>query len=130
MSEEKKLCILCGKRPRIDPDYEDCWLCRECADERDFEREVEKNSKDADAAVEALHRLCSQAGHEALTRRLNREHRTNQQLACRSIVAMLEKWKRDGDNGAGWYDARNEASVKFATKALAATERERYFPYI
>jgi len=119
-------CFKCD-RPERD---EETGLCRECEVKERFERSVEANKMDADAAIEALHRLANYpAGREALKRRLEREHRTNQQLVCRAIVAMLEKWKADGDKGAGWYDARNEASVEFATKALRAAG-DVYLPYI
>lgn len=125
---KSEYCFGCDKqRESVDPET---FLCRECADKARFEDAVRRNQSDADAAIEALHKLAnSGAGREALKRRLEREHRTNQQLVCISIRTMLEKWQADGAKGAGWYDARNEGSVRFAEKALEAT-KDCYLPYI
>jgi hypothetical protein len=120
-------CWQCLKAAALD---EETGLCRECADKARFEQSVARRGELANEAIEALHKLANDAaGREALKRRLEREHRTNQQLVCVSIRTMLEKWQADGEKGAGWYDARNEGSVKFAEKALEAT-KDVYLPYI
>jgi hypothetical protein len=80
--------------------------------------------------IDAFRRLAdTKAGREALRQALEMEHRTNQQLVCRGLVTLLEKWADDAR--AGWYDARNEASVTFAEAVMTKVpEKLRYFPYL
>lgn len=126
MSESK--CWHCDQRPATDAET---GLCARCESEMRHREAVTKELPKAKDAVEALHRLAnSAAGIEALKHALETEHRTNQQLVCRAIVAMLEKWNEDAKHGPGWWDMRNEASVKFAEAIFKnVPEKFRYFPY-
>ena len=55
------------------------------------------------------------------------QHRTHQQLFTGLCIAWLEQLDKMGDRS----DARNEASVKFAQKVMAATSpNDRILPYI
>lgn len=123
-------CWNCGKYPV--PAANEDGLCDPCNREMLFRERVTEALPKAKDALEALRRLAdTTAGTEALKRALEQEHRTNQQLVCRAIVAMLEKWHADAKRGPGYYDARNEASVLFAEAVFEGVpERKRYFPYI
>jgi hypothetical protein len=123
------MCWQCEKYPVLDGET---GLCSGCYSEVQHRQHVEEELPKAKDAIEALHRLAnSAAGEAALRQALEMEHRTNQQLVCRAIVAMLEKWRTDAERGPGWYDARNEASVKFAEAVFQnVPEKLRYFPYL
>lgn len=120
-------CWNCDKNPATSDD----GVCDSCSREMLYRERVYEALPKAREALDALRRLVdTTAGVEALKRALEQEHRTNQQLVCRAIVAMLEKWNEDACNP-GWYDARNEASVQFAKAVFDnVPERLRYFPYI
>lgn len=126
---EPRLCWNCGKRPEA---YAESGLCHECTGEMRHRESVADALPQAKDAIEALHQLAdSAAGCDALKQALEAEHRTNQQLVCRGLMALLEKWADDAKRGPGWYDARNEASVKFAEAVFQnVPERLRYFPYL
>lgn len=130
MSETTEtMCWQCGKRPIA---FRDETLCFECYREIQFQTNVETDLPKAKDTIAALSRLANDAaGREALKRALESEHRTNQQLVCRAVVHLLEKWADDARKGPGWYDARNEASVKFAEAVMTKVpEKLRYFPYL
>jgi predicted amidophosphoribosyltransferase len=132
MSEQafRATCWHCGKYPVTIPN--DNGLCEACYREMRHREHVAGRLPEAKAALEALRRLADTAsGVDALKHALEMEHRTNQQLVCRALVALLEKWNADAQRGPGYYDARNEASVKFAEAVFEnVPERKRYFPYI
>ena len=125
----ERTCWRCNKNPAYD---DESLMCRDCLREAAHDVAVDEQMPTADKAIEALHRLAgSKAGRDALVRRLEREHRTNQQLVCVAIVAMLGKWNNDAKNGPGFWDLRNEAAVQFATEVFKnVPEKYRYFPYI
>jgi hypothetical protein len=110
----------------------DDGLCEGCFRDMKHREHVVERLPKAKAALEALRQLAdTAAGVDALKRALEMEHRTNQQLICRAVVALLEKWNADAKAGPGYYDARNEASVEFARAVFEnVPERKRYFPYI
>lgn len=125
---EQATCWNCGKPER----YAGEGLCETCYREMKHREAVNEALPMAKHAIEALRQLAgTAAGTDALKRALEMEHRTNQQLACRAIMAMLEKWNEDAHKGPGYYDARNEASVEFAASVFKNVPEElRYFPYI
>lgn len=57
-----------------------------------------------------------------------REHRTLQQLIFGMIWRCIVKWAEHDKNG--WYDARNEATVKLCRRIVDAVGEEQHFPYI
>lgn len=124
----EKECWNCGKYAATDED----GLCDACNRALLYRERVTEAMPKAREALDALRQLAgTMAGVEALKTALRQEHRTNQQLVCRAIVAMLEKWNEDAQKGPGYYDARNEASVEFAKAVFEnVPERKRYFPYI
>ena len=126
---ERAMCFCCGKLPEMNAGEGYCEVCW-----RDylFREAVTRERPKAEEAITALRRLTnSSAGIEALKQALGMEHRTNQQLVCRAVVALLERWYEDAKRGPGYYDARNEASVEFARSVFEnVPERKRYFPYI
>lgn len=128
MPVSESMCWHCEKFPVADAESS---LCNGCQTEMRHRERVLDELPKAKNALETLHRLAdSAAGTEALKQALEMEHRTNQQLVCRAIVAMLEKWNDDAKRGPGWYDLRNEASVKFAQSVFEnVPEERRYFPY-
>lgn len=127
MSES--MCWHCEKWPVADAET---GMCRDCLSEMHHREHVQELLPKAKDALEALYRLeDSPAGRAALRQALEMEHRTNQQTICRAVVTLLNKWKNDAEQGPGWYDARNEASVKFAEAVFKnVPEKLRYFPYL
>jgi hypothetical protein len=56
-----------------------------------------------------------------------RTHRTLQQSFFRAIMACVKKW--DERNKEGWFDLRNEATVKASSKIKEAL-KDDYFPLV
>ncbi len=61
-----------------------------------------------------------------------RTHRTLQQKAMRLFLVAIEAWADIFEKGSGWYDPRNEATVKLAAKIVKATgdKYDRFLPLI
>lgn len=128
MSE--RMCWNCEKYPAAS--YSESGQCEDCAAESRHRDHVAESLPKAKDVIEGFRRLADdKAGREALRQALEMEHRTNQQLVCRGLVTLLEKWADDAKRGPGYFDARNEASVKFAEAVMTKVpERLRYFPYL
>jgi hypothetical protein len=47
-----------------------------------------------------------------------RTHRTLQQGIMRLFVRLCEAWAKVGEQGEGWYDLRNECTIKAAPKIV------------
>jgi hypothetical protein len=126
MSES--LCWNCDGHPAVA--HSESGLCEDCYREMQHREHVAEELPKAKDTIDAFRRLAdTKAGREALRQALEMEHRTNQQLVCRGLVTLLEKWADDAR--AGWYDARNEASVTFAEAVMTKVpEKLRYFPYL
>lgn len=56
-----------------------------------------------------------------------REHRTLQQKIMRLFLATCKNWA--AADKPGWYDARNEDTIKAAVK-IVETTKDCYFPHI
>jgi hypothetical protein len=73
----------------------------------------------AEAAANCLNSTLDNDEVLAFVERMGREHRTLQQSFTRLCAAWLEHLAFLPDN---YYDARNEASVEYARKAVEATK--------
>jgi hypothetical protein len=58
-----------------------------------------------------------------------RTHRTLQQNVAKLFLATFKKWAEIGDQGPGYYDARNESTIKLAQTIREAT-MDSYLPFI
>lgn len=53
-----------------------------------------------------------------------RTHRTLQQKAMGVFIQAMVAWAENYNKGSGWYDARNEATVKMSAKIVEMLEKE------
>ena len=82
--------------------------------------------------ADALGDLCNWggAGEEIeFAENVMRQHRTLQQGIMRLFITVCGHWAKDYEKGPGWYDLRNEDTIKAAVKIVEAT-KDCYFPYI
>ena len=95
--------------------------------------EYEKMARDgAKEMVRELASFVNGMGPEnvrAFVKEFQMEHRTPQQRMVRMFVEVLKSLAENGKRGPGWYDLRNEASVKFAME-IADHLENAYFPLI
>lgn len=61
---------------------------------------------------------------------MSHQHRTLQQGFTRICAAWLQHCGELEAKGSGWYDLRNEASVKLGAEFLRIDPRKRAIPYI
>lgn len=90
-----------------------------------FKKET-KSEDVADLFADAVN--SSMFNNEAFAKQLtNRTHRTLQQSAFRAFKACVDGWAENEKEG--WYDMRNEATVKASVKVKEAL-KDDYFPLV
>jgi hypothetical protein len=65
---------------------------------------------------------------EDIVEEIKNLHRTEQQCMMNVIMECIKSWSKDADEG--WYDLRNEATVKLANKIMKAIGEEPHLPFI
>ena len=91
------------------------------ADARYAAAEEGKKVKNLAGALSDLSILEARDFVEELTLRT---HRTLQQKAMGVFIQVMIAWAENAKKGSGWYDARNEATVKMAAKIVEMLEKE------
>jgi hypothetical protein len=76
----------------------------------------------------AVNLFMSDDEYRELAEKICNTHRTLQQNKMRLIVHMLQVWA-DQDRD-GWYDLRNEATVKLASKIVDAFKDDFHMPVV
>lgn len=76
----------------------------------------------------AVNLFMSDEEYRELAEKICNTHRTLQQNKMRLIVHMLQVWA-DQDRD-GWYDLRNEATVKLASKIVDAFKDDFHMPVV
>jgi hypothetical protein len=82
------------------------------------------------AAADTVTRAMATMGFDtkAFAEAITHEHRTIQQSTFRAMLACIERWAADAENGN--YDARNEGTVMACKAIKDALSDDIFLPYI
>lgn len=91
-------------------------------------RKLEQHKEFLEKFDSAVNLFMSDKEYHELAEKICNTHRTLQQNKMRLIVHMLQVWAEQEEGG--WYDLRNEATVKLASKIVEKFKDDFHMPVV